>query len=291
MLPVDYISLRPISNSLTFNLDEPTSNNGTNDMKKYFFLIIATTLLMSSCVKEHLTGNTITQTFDVPGQYTKLSISNNIVVKFSNQVQQIEATADEGIMPNLVIKLVNGELKLYRKNGNFFLSSPIEISLPYNDQLRKVNLSGVSFFYGNLDAAEIEIEASGLSMFEGNLIATEIEVELSGESSVNCRNLSASKLELEASGASKAMLIGSVIDFDLDLSGASKLETESTGTQYAFECQQCECELSGASIAYFHCDGTIKGDLSGASEIHYSGNANTYDCHLSGSSKVVHEPF
>ncbi len=311
MLPFGYISLPAIFRLLlTFNLDEPTSKNGIFTMKKHILLIVAAALLMSSCVKEKLTGVEATKTFDVPGWYDELSVSNNISVSFSDHVEQVTVTADEGIISNFEMKLVEGELKMYRKQIFDFLPSPIRVLLPCNAQLREVNLSGTSsfngdleaneieiaasgssLFNGNLEANEIEIAASGSSLFKGNLRANEIDVDLSGKSSVTADSLIASKLDLDFSGASWAQLNGSVENLELDFSGASELRTEVVDHHYAFACTNCESALSGASKANLHCDGRIYGSLSGGSEIRYTGDADTENCHLSGDSRVIHKTF
>lgn len=260
-------------------------------MKKHILLIVTAAMLMSSCVKEKLTGVEATKTFDVPGWYDELSVSNNISVSFSDQVELVTVTADEGIISNFEMKLVEGELKMYRKQIFDFLPSPIRVLLPCNAQLREVNLSGTSSFNGDLEANEIEIAASGSSLFKGNLRANEIDVSLSGESSVTANSLIASKLDLDFSGASWAQLNGSVENLELDFSGASELRTEVVDHVYAFACMNCESALSGASKANLHCDGRIYGSLSGSSEIRYTGNADTENCHLSGDSKVIHKTF
>ena len=292
MLPFGYISLPAIFRLLlSFNLDEPTSKNGIFTMKKHILLIVTAAMLMSSCVKEKLTGVEATKTFDVPGWYDELSVSNNISVSFSDQVELVTVTADEGIISNFEMKLVEGELKMYRKPIVNFLPSPIRVLLPCNAQLREVNLSGTSSFNGDLEADEIEIVASGSSLFKGNLRANEIDADLSGKSSVTANSLIASKLDLDFSGASWAQLNGLTENLELDFSGASELRTEVVDHIYAFACTNCESALSGASKANLHCDGRIYGSLSGSSEIRYTGNADTENCHLSGGSKVIHKTF
>lgn len=260
-------------------------------MKKHILLIVAAVFLMSSCVKEKLTGVEATKTFDVPGWYDELSVSDNISVSFSDQVELVTVTADEGIISNFEMKLVEGELKMYRKQIFDFLPSPIRVLLPCNAQLREVNLSGTSSFNGNLEANEIEIAASGSSLFKGNLRANEMDIDLSGKSSVTANSLIASKLDLDFSGASWAQLNGSVENLELDFSCASELRTEVVDHHYAFACTNCESALSGASKANLHCDGRIYGSLSGSSEIRYTGDADTENCHLSGDSKVIHKTF
>ena len=57
----------------------------------------------------------------------------------------------------------------------------------------------------------------------------------------------------------------------------------------AFECDFCKGEMSGGSDAYIHCNSIIKVNLSGASDLHFTGNAFTADSETSGASKIIHD--
>ena len=58
---------------------------------------------------------------------------------------------------------------------------------------------------------------------------------------------------------------------------------------YGFRCNRCEGSLSGASSAFIHSDGTLRLGLSGASDLHYTGNASTTGTHTSGASNLIHD--
>ena len=84
-------------------------------------------------------------------------------------------------------------------------------------------------------------------------------------------------------------MIGEVTALKINLSGASNIVKTLEGTRYGFACDNCEGAMSGASEAYIHCDGTIRVSLSGASDLHFTGNAFTGDCTTSGGSNIIHD--
>ena len=139
-----------------------------------------------------------------------------------------------------------------------------------------------------LKGREVEVDCSGASEFYADIEADEIDMDLSGASIINGQ-VTTRDLDLHLSGASKAGLEGRVDELDLRLSGASHLLRAMAGNSYALTCEKCEGSLSGASSAYFHCDGAIRVSLTGSSDLHYTGNAATSGCSTSGSSTVVHD--
>ena len=130
-------------------------------------------------------------------------------------------------------------------------------------------MSGASDFYCDLKADKINMELSGASEIEGDVAAN--------------------SLNLVLSGASDATLTGKATTLNVELSGASNIVEKMIANKYAFACDRCEGTISGASNAYIHCDGTIKVDLSGASNLYYTGNAFTGDCSTSGGSHITHK--
>ena len=113
-------------------------------------------------------------------------------------------------------------------------------------------------------------------------------MDLSGASKIEGQ-ISATDLDLELSGASEATLEGEVDNLEVILSGASDIIKKVVGSRYALVCDRCEGEISGASDAYIHCDGSIKVSLSGGSELHYTGNAATTGSECSGGSVISHD--
>ena len=238
-------------------------------MRKYIILFATIALTaFSACSKWD--GDPITQEFSVSGTYTELTVSDAFDVTVSDEVSQITVTAGENIMSKVRVETVDGELKIYLK-GWTVSHSDMKVVLPYNPALRSVELSGASELRSSYVIAgpDVDIELSGSSSFYGFVEADELDLDLSG--------------------ASDATIEGVVGKLDLNLSGSSDLEKKVAENRYSLTCGQCECSISGSSRAYIHCDGTIRGSISGSSDLHFTGTAFTADCNTSGSSSIVHD--
>ena len=259
------------------------------------------------------TGEKIEKTFDIDNSYTELQIENAINVIVSNEQDQISVITTEKLINDVVIEKTDNKLRLYLKKNIHLYRSDIKIILPYNPNLQEIelsgasnfqseftlknekidiNLSGASDFQCDIETKEIEIELSGSADFKGNLIAQNIDIELSGSSDIE-GNITAQNTNIELSGSSDATLLGETNTLSIKSSGASSITKKIINNHYSLICNQCECDLSGSSDVYIHCNDNINIiNLSGASSLHYTGNAkitlNDGD-NISGSSDIIHD--
>ena len=258
-------------------------------MKKHLIILSALVLFaFSSCQK--FAGDPITKDFSIEGSYTELEVEDAFEVTVSEAATQITITAGEKIMPKVVVEIVDNTLKIRLKPLANNYGSDMKVILPYNANLTSVDLSGASEFHSEygLYGEKVEVELSGASEFYCDIEADEIDMDLSGASYVK-GSIDASELDLDMSGASDANLRGQVTTLDIDLSGGSSIEKTINGSNYGFECDVCKGEMSGGSDAYIHCNLMIKVDLSGGSELHYTGAAITTDSNCSGESNISHD--
>jgi hypothetical protein len=110
----------------------------------------------------------------------------------------------------------------------------------------------------------VSIDLSGSSDLSGEINADEIEMDLSGSSTV------------KGSGSCNGLL-------DMDISGSSEVNA------YGLECRAAKVEVSGSSTVMISCCESIKGDLSGASDLYYKaipGCNPRVNCSTSGGSEV-----
>ena len=283
-------------------------NSGHFKMKKY--LAILSVIFLFACSGcEKFAGESITKDFSISGSYTSLEVEDAFEVTVSDVATKVTVTAGEKVMPNVVVETINNTLKIYLKGLHTNLGKDMTVILPYNVDLTSVDLSGASGFhseYGleghkvevdltgasdfdcDIDADEVDIDLSGASDFFGDILADEIEMDLSGASNIK-GNVYADELDIELSGASDATLEGEVGTLEIDLTGASNIKKTINGHRYGLICNQCQGFMSGASNAYIHCDGTINVNLSGASDLHYTGNASTIGSTTSGGSDIYHD--
>jgi hypothetical protein len=295
-------------------------------MKKYLFVLSALVLFaFSSCQK--FAGDPILKDFTVDGSYTALEVQDAFEVTVSDAATQVTVTAGEKVMPKVIVEIVGNTLKIRIKPMATLYGGELKAVIPYNADLTSVDLSGASEFhseyglegqkvevelsgasefYSDVDADEIKIDLSGASNFHGDAVADKVEAHLSGSSdffgdvladeidmellgsSTIEGNVSADELDLDMSGASDATLVGHVTQLKIDLTGSSNIIKKVVGNRYALACDNCEGTMSGASVAYIHCDGRICVDLSGASDLHYTGDGISSGCSTtSGGSSII----
>lgn len=265
-------------------------NRGHFKMKKHLILL-STLVLFAFCSCGKFAGNPITKDFSVTGAYTALEVEDAFEVTVSDVATQVTVTAGENIMPKVVVEIIDNTMKIYLKgitHANY--GTDMKVVIPFNAGLVSVDLSGASEFHSEygLEGKKVEVDLSGASDFFGDILADEIEMDLSGASNIK-GNVYADELDIELSGASDATLEGEVGTLEIDLTGASNIKKTINGNRYGFVCDRCEGSMSGASNGFIHCDGTIKVSLSGASDLHYTGNATTTGCNTTGASGVYHD--
>lgn len=240
-------------------------------MRKYIVLLTAVVLTaLCSCSK--WAGDPITETFSVDGTYTELVVEDAFDVTVSDEVSQITITAGDNVMSKVRVEKTDKTLTIYLK-GWTVSHGDMKVLLPRNADLTSADLSGASDFHTSfaLTGQTVEVKCSGSSDFYGLV--------------------EADNLNLTLSGSSEATIEGTVGKLNMSISGSSDLERKVVGNRYSLVCDQCECSISGSSEAYIHCDGTIRGSVSGSSSLHFTGTAFTADCSTSGSSEIKHDVF
>ena len=200
------------------------------------YRILAFTLLVSSLFGcDKFAGESITVTFDIVNTYKELHVSNAINVVISDTAEEVKVTAGENLIPNIIIEEKGDKLDIRLKDGVYFFNSAVNIELPANSDLTKLNLS---------DASDIEGEVN------------------------------AEELTINLTDASDAKLNGHIGKLILNLKDASTIKKNIINKCYGLSCDECEVSMEDASDAYIHCDGTIRiVKLSDASDLHYTGNA------------------
>lgn len=240
-------------------------------MKKYL-TVLSLFIVLALCSCNRLAGDPTTKTFSLHGYYTKLKVEGSFHVTVSNAANQVIVVAGENIMPKVAVEVVDETLKIYLTGPDWTaLATDLEVMVPYNASLSSVALSGTA------------------QLQSGYPIQTrKVNVTLSGASKCYC-DIEAKELTIDLSGASEAVLKGKSNAIKAHVSGASRISDRKNEKQYALACDQFEGTLSGASYAFIHCDGSIKADLSGASKLHYTGNASTKGSNTSGNSQIFHD--
>jgi len=216
----------------------------------------------------HFTNNNSVNRFiAITNRYTQLNIENAFEVYVSDTASRITISSNENAMPEVVE--AEGGNKLIIRNKSTSTYGLSQVTIPYNPNLTNIRISGASIFNSN-----------------HTLKGQSVKIDLSGSCNLNC-NIEANELNLHLEGSSEANLSGRVGIINLKLGGSSSLTSRIAGNGYTLACDNCNGSMSGSSEAYFHCERSISVNLSGASDLHYSGNADISGSVISGSSEIL----
>jgi hypothetical protein len=236
----------------------------------FHLLTAAIVLVFSSCdIWEHRvipTSRVTSMDFTIT-DYETISASHafKVYLTFSDTEESIEIEANENLHQYIEVKKENNTLSIGIRNDIHVTGSPTLKA--------HITTKHVSNFYGSgaskfqltdaVESANASIRLSGASTFSGALDVSELYAELSGASSANLSGF-ARETEAEASGAS------SIRDYD-------------------FSTKILKADLSGASSAHLYVEDQIDVIASGASSLHYKGDAVIVNQDISGSSKISKE--
>ena len=259
------------------------------DMKTVVLIAAACAVCLnvSGCsAGEKLSGIKETKGYAVEPDYASLDISNAMEVSFSETADSVYVTADESVIDYVRVERNRNELCLYIKfpaqfrNWNY---GDVTVVLPYSTSLERVDVSGASSLTSGrvFEAEQFAVDVTGASDFDAAVHADKVSVSGSGASSISCE-VEASSLDIDLSGASDARLSGRAGTCSLTVSGASSLKGLSDSWIVT---DNTSCDISGASSVRIICNKSLSGEVSGASTLIYSGDAES-DVHASGVSSV-----
>ena len=105
-------------------------------------------------------------------------------------------------------------------------------------------------------------------------------ISSSGASNFRVTNMKNDKFKIGTSGASSLHLAGETKSLDMEMSGASKVESED------LRAERVTISLSGAGEADVYASEELNAEVSGAGSVSYSGDPKTVNKHVSGVGSV-----
>lgn len=239
-------------------------------MTRIISAAIISLVFFSSCHylhRDRITGNgkVISQARNFSG-FTGLDVSSaiNLYVKQDSSFS-VKVEADENLQEYIIIEQNGNTLKIKQKDNS---------SLDATGKI-KVYVNAPSFK---------KIEASGACHISGeNLLtaADEINISVTGASGAELE-LNSPKVSAEMTGASHLRLRGQIKDLSIIGSGASHAYC------FGLLSENVKVDVEGASRAEVFASVKLDVEASGASHVHYKGNA-TVNKHTSGAGDVSKE--
>lgn len=237
---------------------------------KSFIIVFAAAITLSSCqyfMGERIYGNGhITSKEMRVGSFNGVDAGGAIEVHIKQDATpSVKIETDENIVPYVDVYTEANTLVIRPKKGvNLDPSREIVVFVSAPD-FKSIEISGASKLISDnaiTPGDQLNLTGSG---------ASKISIELNG-----------GKLMGEVSGASTLNVKGQVSNLNMEASGASDING------YDLIADDATLDVSGASGAEITVNKNLKAEASGASHIHYKGNASVSQ-NTSGASSVSKE--
>ncbi len=239
------------------------------------------------------------------GSFNKIKVSSAISLYLSQGSTQAVAVSseDDRAINKIITEVKDGVLKIYVENGawngwnwgNKHLKAyvtfttlemldasgacSVELTDPINVGNFKLILSGASSMKGSIKSGDLNFDLNGASTGRIDINATSLVMSESGASSFK-GSVTSAKTNFDINGASTIDIDGNTTDLVVSASGASNFKGGD------LQAVSCKIEATGASSATINVSKDIDATASGASSIHYTGDATISKIDVSGSSTV-----
>ena len=229
-------------------------------------LFAAVSLFLSSCELHEsiVPSSNITTREKSASDYDAIDISHafTVYVNFSDTEESIEIEANENLHPYISVRKVSRTLIIELENNiNIRGNATLNVYITTKN-VTDYTASGASSFIveDKLSDHDVKIDLSGASFFSGDLETDYTDASLSGASHLELEGNTGS-FTLDASGASSIRDYNFIVDnLDIDLSGASDAHLTVNN--------EISADVSGASSLYYRGTGVVSHqNVSGASEI------------------------
>jgi len=237
-------------------------------MKKVIAAVMVALILVSglvvSCagVKVQGSGNLINETFDI-SDFTRIKVENGFQVEVTESDSfSVVAIVDDNVLEHIDVKKSGDTLILKPKWNRSFRSVTLSAKVTMPD-IDKIELSG---------GAKVDINGFDSS--------NNLTIKLSGGSHLN-GSVTAGDVNLSLSGGSHVTLSGSAENIVIKGSGGSHFNLED------YSVSDADINLSGGSHADVNVNGILNVDISGRSEVHYTGEPTLGDIDVDWDSELI----
>lgn len=257
-------------------------------MKKILCFLLLAINLQSLAQKSGLIYDSHAQKRSVPAfNAIKVSSAIDLYLTQSNVNEVAVSASEEDIRDQIVTEVVGGTLIIrlgesgnwfsWKKWGNYKTKAYVSIK-----EINALSASGASNVHivGTIESPKMRIKMSGASdLKNANFNVGTLLMELSGASHFKA-NTNSNNVTIDCSGASSTEINGTADDLAVECSGASNARLNNLRTKGAV------VSASGASDVSVNASQLLKLSASGASSIHYSGDAKISETHSSGASNI-----
>lgn len=235
-------------------------------MKYIILQALSLFVSFSSFAQKQLVVDPDAEPRELSGSFSSIRVSGGIHLYLSqsdNEALAISAP-DEKYKEGIKTEVENGELRIYYSGEKFHFGNNLRLNvyLAYKS-VQQIMTSGASdiTIAGVMDVPSLNLHLSGASDMKGEIRTKELNIKLTG--------------------ASDLSLSGSAETVNLENNGASDFKS------YGLTTDILNVKSSGASDVRITVNKEIYANVSGASSIHYKGNAEIKQRKESGASSIA----
>ena len=257
-------------------------------MKKILSFLLLIIGLNVSAQKSGLIYDAHAQKRSVPAfDAIKVSSAIDLYLTQSNVNEVAVSASENDIRDQIVTEVVGGTLIIrlgesgnwfsWKKWGNYNTKAYVSIK-----EINALSAAGASNVHivGTIESPKLRLKMSGASdLKNANFNVGSLFMEVSGASNFKA-NTQASNITIDCSGASDVTLTGSADDLAVECSGASNAKLSGLNVKGAV------VKSSGASDVSLNASQLLKLSATGASSIHYTGEAKITEFNSSGASTI-----
>jgi len=256
-------------------------------MKKLIATVLLALIVISGLtagcarVKVEGSGNLINESFDI-SDFGGIKVENGFQVEVTeSSTFSVVAVVDDNVLEHIDIKKSGDTLILRPKSNRSFRSTTLsaKVTMP---NINKIQLSGgAKADINGFDSSDnLPISLSGGSHLNGSINAGDVNLSLSGGSHASLSG-TADKVNASGSGGSHITLSGSAENIIIKGSGGSHFNLED------YSVSDADINLSGGSYASINVNGTLNVNISGASEVYYTGEPTMGDIDVDWDSDLI----
>ena len=232
---------------------------------KNLLLLLFSSMIFISC--ESISGNGNVKDEKRPlSNINTVRTSGSIDVEIANgDTYSLTVEDDENLIPYVVTEVNGGELNIHYKDGFSVMNDHAKVIVTA-PTLDKIITSGSG-----------DITTNGV-ITNNN----QIEMNTSGSGDVKA-NVNAPSIKVTGSGSGDIELSGMTKNFDCSISGSGDIKCSNLKSENAV------IHVAGSSDVHVFASVSLKVNVTGSDDVHYSGNPASPEIHITGSGTVEAE--
>src|SRR5262245_19310341 len=228
-------------------------------------------------------GNVVEQSRNV-GDFSSVHVASGIQAKIEQgQTGTIVLRGDDNILPLVKTDVLGGTLKIgFERMKSISTRNPVVVTIrmPRVDGLGASGGSGIEASVPSGDSLKLEASGGGHIRLHGAVRPQKVTIEASGGAVIDVSSVESDNARIEGSGGAVLKVAGRAREASVHFSGGTVVKAGQ------LQVAALEVQGSGGGTGDVNADGTVRGSLSGGSNLRVPASARV-EVSTSGGSEVI----